>query len=188
MASRIRTRQHKAAPGMAGVHAGLHSDRHDAVASGRDHGRPAWDHTVLDTLAAIANRPRLLLVATGVLVAAAGVAFALIEGKDILTGLWWADVTGLTIGYGDHFPVTLSGRLVGTFLIVAMLFLALCLGAQITSRLIEDQDEFTHGEQEQVKALLARMVEGQDRLLARLETHDKATRGDGPVSHDEGGS
>jgi len=33
--------------------------------------------------------------------------------------LWWAFVTMTTVGYGDHFPVTSEGRLVGALLMVA---------------------------------------------------------------------
>ena len=49
-----------------------------------------------------------------------------------------------------------------------MFILALCLGAQITSRLIEDADEFTHEEQEQIKALLNDDARERDQMLAML--------------------
>ncbi len=33
--------------------------------------------------------------------------------------IWWAYVTITTVGYGDHFPVTFSGRPVGMLLLTA---------------------------------------------------------------------
>jgi voltage-gated potassium channel Kch len=43
------------------------------------------------------------------------------EGANIKTGsdaVWWAIVTVSTVGYGDRFPVTNEGRLIGTLMIV----------------------------------------------------------------------
>jgi voltage-gated potassium channel len=45
-----------------------------------------------------------------------------IEGANIRTpsdALWWGYVTITTVGYGDRFPVTLSGRIIGIFLLTA---------------------------------------------------------------------
>ena len=39
--------------------------------------------------------------------------------KSVEDGIWWGIVTLLTIGYGDRYPVTSSGRLLAGFLMVA---------------------------------------------------------------------
>ncbi len=44
-----------------------------------------------------------------------------VEGANIKTGsdaVWWSIVTVSTVGYGDRFPVTDAGRLIGTLMIV----------------------------------------------------------------------
>ena len=52
-------------------------------------------------------------------------------------------------------------------LIVTTWFLSLLAAAFITARLVEDADEFSHAEQEEIKAALRRIEErrGRDRLL-----------------------
>ena len=45
-----------------------------------------------------------------------------VAGANIRTpsdALWWGYVTITTVGYGDRFPVTLSGRIIGIFLLTA---------------------------------------------------------------------
>ena len=44
-----------------------------------------------------------------------GVLFSLVEGKDIGSSIYFAFITGLTIGYGDITPVTTLGRIVAVF-------------------------------------------------------------------------
>jgi voltage-gated potassium channel len=44
-----------------------------------------------------------------------------VEGANIKNGsdaVWWSIVTVATVGYGDRFPVTNEGRLIGTLMIV----------------------------------------------------------------------
>ncbi|HEX8382083.1 MAG TPA: potassium channel family protein [Sphingomonas sp.] len=90
--------------------------------------------------------------------------FALAEGKPFTESLWWAFVTAMTIGYGDIFPVTATGRVVATALMhVVPLFIIPLITARMASRLIVDSDAFTHGEQEEIKAMLRRVNERLDR-------------------------
>jgi voltage-gated potassium channel len=71
----------------------------------------------------------------GVATALGGVSIYLVEGRinpsitNLLDGLWWSLVTITTVGFGDITPVTLLGRIIGAFLMVAGMFtLALFAG------------------------------------------------------------
>ena len=50
-----------------------------------------------------------------VLIILHGVLFSLFEGKDIGSSMYFAFITGFTIGYGDIAPVTTLGRIVAVF-------------------------------------------------------------------------
>lgn len=81
-----------------------------------------------------------------------GSLFAYFEDKPWFDSMWWAAVTGLTIGYGDMFPITIGGKIVALFLmhIVPLVIIPLIVARLLTS-VIEDRDQFTHEEQEQIK-------------------------------------
>lgn len=73
--------------------------------------------------------------------------FSIVEDKSFGNSLWWAVVSAMTVGYGDIVPVTFTGRMVGVVLMhVIPLFII---------PLIRDEHEFSHHEQEQIKADLA---------------------------------
>ena len=84
-------------------------------------------------------------------VLAGGAAFAHAEGKEVSTwdGVWWA-VTMTTVGYGDLYPTTDTGRAVGILVIlVGIGFLGLLVGSVSERFLAADlQTEVAEAERE----------------------------------------
>lgn len=61
------------------------------------------------------------------------------EGSNIRTGadaIWWGFVTITTVGYGDRFPVTLAGRLVGLFVMLTGVGIIAALASILASLLV----------------------------------------------------
>jgi voltage-gated potassium channel len=82
--------------------------------------------------------------------------FSFFEGKPYADSLWWAFVTALTVGYGDMYPVTLGGRIVGLVLMHSVVFvIAPLIIARLLSVIFLDANKFTNEEQEQVKKDIA---------------------------------
>lgn len=52
------------------------------------------------------------------------------------SGLWWAVQTVTTVGYGDHVPATLSGRLIAAFVMLAGIGFLTVITAAITSAFV----------------------------------------------------
>jgi Ion channel. len=88
-----------------------------------------------------------------VVIAGSGLLFSYFEGKPVSDSLWWACVTGLTIGYGDLYPVTAGGKIVAIALmhIVPLVIIPLIV-ARLLTNVIEDANQFSHDEQETIKA------------------------------------
>ena len=64
------------------------------------------------------------------------------EDSNILSvwdGIWWTAVTMGTVGYGDRYPVTIGGRIVGLFLIFAGVGLMSLFTATIASIFVEQK-------------------------------------------------
>ena len=59
------------------------------------------------------------------------------------SGLWWAVQTVTTVGYGDHTPVTVSGRLVAALVMLVGIGFLTVITAAITSTFVSR----TEGEQ-----------------------------------------
>jgi voltage-gated potassium channel len=87
------------------------------------------------------------------------------------SGLWWAVQTVTTVGYGDHVPVTVSGRLVAAFVMLVGIGFLTVITAAITSTFVSR----TEGEQAQSEVAVAtaqqlREIESRlDSRLARIE-------------------
>lgn len=64
-------------------------------------------------------------------------------GANITTGhdaLWWAFVTISTVGYGDHYPVTNSGKLVASLVIICGVGVFGMISGLVTSLITEPTD------------------------------------------------
>lgn len=61
--------------------------------------------------------------------------------------VWWAVATITTVGYGDHFPVTATGRTVAAALMLAGIALLGTITAMLASWLVERVTEATEVEQ-----------------------------------------
>lgn len=87
-----------------------------------------------------------------VFMALAGVLFSWVEDKTLFDSIWWASATAMTVGYGDIFPVTIVGKILGMFLMhFVVLVIAPLIVVRLTGKIIEDQNQFTAEEQEQIK-------------------------------------
>ena len=99
-----------------------------------------------------------------VIVLACAILFAAFEHRGLAEAVYWAFTTAMTVGYGDISPATAGGRLVAVVLMhfAPMLVIPL-LTARLASQLIVDNDAFTHGEQEDIKATLRRIEDQLER-------------------------
>jgi voltage-gated potassium channel len=78
-------------------------------------------------------------------------------------GIWWSMVTVTTVGYGDVVPVTIGGRIVATFLMLAGVGTFAALSGVLASWLLgsqrsSDNDELRK-ELEEMKAMISRLEE-----------------------------
>ena len=81
----------------------------------------------------------VIVTATFVVVVGAGVLMTVIDNAefpDIGIGLWWAIQTVTTVGYGDVAPKDVSGRLLGTFVMLEGTAFIAIVTAVITSSFI----------------------------------------------------
>ena len=86
--------------------------------------------------------------------------YAWFEGKSVWDGVWWAIITSATVGYGDQYPLTTEGRVVGIVLVLfTVLFLVPLITARMASHMIVNNDAWTHSEQEEIKAELDKILQ-----------------------------
>lgn len=92
--------------------------------------------------------------------------------------LWWALTTVTTVGYGDEFPVTLTGRFVAGGMMIAGILLLGVITASLASWFVEKVEEMRVEEQEtqdSLTVLTAEVRQLRDEVRAlRLERDQEA--------------
>jgi voltage-gated potassium channel len=79
----------------------------------------------------------------------------------VADGIWWAIVTIATVGYGDRYPVTLPGRVIG----VILMFLGVAMFSLFTANIASF---FTESEKEKEKTDLEKRLQRLEEKINQL--------------------
>jgi voltage-gated potassium channel len=109
-------------------------------------------HHLKHTVATLTRTFPEILLYYVVILTVTGSIYSYFEDKPLWDSFWWACVTGLTIGYGDLYPITVGGRIDALFLmhIVPLVIIPLIITRLLTT-VVEDKNVFTHEKQEQLE-------------------------------------
>lgn len=105
------------------------------------------------------------------------------ERSNIKTGydaLWWTLTTVTTVGYGDFYPVTIKGRMIGAVVMVGGIALYATLTAFISAKIMDLHQKHERDEvdaiHDEVRALRAEMRELREALLDQSRATDSCPR------------
>jgi voltage-gated potassium channel len=87
--------------------------------------------------------------------------------KNAGDALWWGIVTITTVGYGDKFPVTVGGRIVGVVLMITGVGLFGTFTAYVASWFFNRDKQEIESKEDRLKAEIAAMRERLDRIEER---------------------
>lgn len=142
--------------------------------------------TVLNRRAGSSLRGRVVtyvIGASGLVTYVASVAMLSVErhapGANIRTfgdSLWWALVTMMTVGYGDRYPVTTTGRVIGAGLMVCGVALLGIVTATLASWLVDRVSDINEEQQTATRHDLAVLQQEIRALRAELGAADHEER------------
>lgn len=93
-------------------------------------------------------------------------------GSNIRSGgdaLWWAIVTVATVGYGDLYPVTSGGRIVGVMLMVSGITVFGTLAGFLSGKLLPPENKKEEKTLEEIRTLVKECREKQEEINNRLD-------------------
>jgi voltage-gated potassium channel len=106
-------------------------------------------------------------VFAAIVVLACGAVFSEVEpGQDVWDGLWWAVSTVTTVGYGDVFPTTTGGRMVGVVLMFVGIGFVALLTAFVADRFIRSDKSL--GRQDEMMAKLEAIEQRLEKIESRV--------------------
>jgi hypothetical protein len=117
--------------------------------------------------------PTAIIYTLMILLAALG--YGLIEGADPLRSLYWATVTGFTVGFGDVLPSGAPGMLLCIVFIPASAITYLVLAAHIVGVVFDNRNEFTHEDEAKMFSDLAELRAEMQAVINHLGIQDKVT-------------
>ena len=138
-----------------------------------------FSRAVREVLAAIADRVDDLIVTAAlafIFVLAGATALHLVEGSvqpeefgSIPRALWWAVITLTTVGYGDAYPITIAGKMIGAALALSgIAFVAMPTG--IIAAAFSDAMQRRRDQRiEEMREHLQRLDEVDEGVAAQLE-------------------
>ena len=87
------------------------------------------------------------------------VLYSWIENETFFNAAWWTSVTAYTVGYGDMYPSSAPGKVLGiATMSIFWLFLQL-LQVNIIVRYLRDEHEYTDAEQKENRSTLGRIIQ-----------------------------
>ena len=134
----------------------------------------------LDRAVVRATRPRgatVLIATTSTAIAVGGALLMTVVDRgdfpSVGSGLWWSVQTVTTVGYGDHVPTTVAGRLLAALVMLVGVAFLTVITAAITSTFVE------RSRREQIDAATA-TVEQLRQIVERLDRIEAALSGRPP--------
>jgi voltage-gated potassium channel len=91
------------------------------------------------------------------------------EFDSVWDGIWWAIVTVTTVGYGDLYPVTVQGRLIGIFVMLLGIGFLSVLTATVATQFIKTDTE-SDEVMETLRKIEADLADVKAQLLATGQT------------------